>query len=172
MVYQEYRCRKGCQGLHYIYGHIKLTQKWKITCNHGYIPFNLLISDITKSISISNNYLRNEIMNWYLDCDQNSDLLVSSKLSRFIEKYCVRKELTLCNKLWFSNPYVFGFQRRKPLKFQTMTFIRSKNISLKYQRFSTLGSKNIGIRKSEFVAKSQFLFKVFKKTKVSIYLYI
>ena len=45
----------------------------------------------------------------------------------------------------------------KPLKFQTMTFVRSKNISLKYQRFTTLGSKDIGNRKSEFVAKSQFL---------------
>jgi len=67
------------------------------------------------------------------------------------------KELTLCNKLWFSNPYIFGFLRRKPLKFQTMTFVRSKNIGLKYQRFTTLCSKDIGIRKSEFVAKSQFL---------------
>ena len=63
--------------------------------------------------------------------------------------------MTLCNKLWFSNPYIFGFQRRKFLKFQTMTFVGSK--SLKYQRFTTLGSKDIGIRKSEFVAKSQFL---------------
>ena len=42
--------------------------------------------------------------------------------------------------------------------FQTMTFVRSKNISLKYQRFTTLGSKDIGIRKSEFVAKSQLLY--------------
>ena len=67
------------------------------------------------------------------------------------------KELTQCNKLCFSNPYIFGFQRRKPLKYQTMTFVRSKNISFKYQRFTTLGSKDIGIRKSEFVGKSQFL---------------
>ena len=51
----------------------------------------------------------------------------------------------------------YEFQRRKPLKFQTMSFVRSKNISLKYQRFTTLSSKDIGIRKSEFVAKSQFL---------------
>ena len=40
-----------------------------------------------------------------------------------------------------------------------MTFDRSNNISLKYQRFTTLGSKDIGIRKSEFVAKTQFLSK-------------
>ena len=157
MVYQEYRCRKGRQGLHYIYGHIKLMQKWRITCNHGYISFNLLLSDITKSSRISNNYLRNEIMNWYLDCDQNSDLLVSSKLSHFIEKYCVRKELTLCHKLWFSNPYIFGLQRRKPLIFQTYIFWSNKSRSLKFQKFTTLESKDIGIRKSEFVAKSQFL---------------
>ena len=43
-----------------------------------------------------------------------------------------------------------------------MTFVRSRNISLKYQRFTTLGSKDIGIRKSEFVAKSQFLRPFFK----------
>ena len=38
-----------------------------------------------------------------------------------------------------------------------MNSIRSNNISLKYQRFTTLGSKDIEIRKSEFVAKTQFL---------------
>ena len=65
--------------------------------------------------------------------------------------------MTLCNKLWFSNLYIFGFQRRKPLKFQIMTFVRSKNISLKYQWFITLGFKDIGIRNSEFVAMSQLL---------------
>ena len=70
------------------------------------------------------------------------------------------KELSLCHELWFSNPYIYGFQRRRPLTFQTMTSFRSNSISLKYQRFTTLGSKNIGIRKSEFVAKTQFLCKV------------
>ena len=39
------------------------------------------------------------------------------------------------------------------MKFQTITFVRSKNTSLKYQRFTTLGSKDIGIWKSEFVEK-------------------
>ena len=38
-----------------------------------------------------------------------------------------------------------------------MNSVRSNNISLKYQRFATLDSKDIGIRKSEFVAKTQFL---------------
>jgi len=39
-----------------------------------------------------------------------------------------------------------------------MNSVRSNNISLKHQRFTTLGSKDIGIIKSEFVAKTQFLY--------------
>ena len=70
----------------------------------------------------------------------------------------IEKELSLCNKLWCSNPYIFGFQCRRPLTFQTMTSVRSNNLSFKYQRFTTLGFKDIGIRKSEFVGKNQFLF--------------
>ena len=53
--------------------------------------------------------------------------------------------------------YIFRFQLPKPLTCQTMTFVRSNNISLKYQRLAKLGSKVIGMRKSEFVAKTQFL---------------
>ena len=69
------------------------------------------------------------------------------------------KELTLCHKLWFSNPNIFGTQCRKPLIFQTYIFWSNKSHSLKYQRFTTLESKDIGIRKSEFDANSQFLLK-------------
>ena len=43
------------------------------------------------------------------------------------------------------------------LKFQTTTSVKPNNISLKYQKFTTLGSKDIETRKSEFVAKTQFL---------------
>ena len=46
------------------------------------------------------------------------------------------------------------------LNFKLKT-IRSNRIhSLKYLRFTTLGCKDIGIRKSEFVAKTQFLFVI------------
>jgi len=71
--------------------------------------------------------------------------------------YCIVKELSLCHKLCFSKSYIFGFQCRRPLIFQTMNSVRSNNISLKYQRFTTLDLKDIVIIKSEFVAKSQFL---------------
>ena len=40
-----------------------------------------------------------------------------------------------------------------------MNSVRSNNISLKYQRFTTLDLKDIGIIKSEFVAKTQFLYE-------------
>ena len=42
-----------------------------------------------------------------------------------------------------------------------MNCVRSNNIILKYQRFTTLVSKDIGMLKSEFVAKTQFLFSIF-----------
>ena len=67
------------------------------------------------------------------------------------------EELTLCHKLWFSNPNIFGTQCRKHLIFQTYIFWSNKSHSLKFLRFTTLESKDIRIRKSEFVAKRQFL---------------
>ena len=70
--------------------------------------------------------------------------------------------MTLCHKLWFSNPNIFGTQCRKPLINQTYIFWSNKSHSLKFQRFTTLESKDIGIRKAEFVALSQFLCKIFQ----------
>ena len=93
-------------------------------------------------------------------------MLLQSVFGSFLDRFgsffnfCFEfKGIDYLQQTLISNPYIFGFQRRKPLKFQSMTFVRSKNISLKYQRFTTLGSKDIWIRKSEFVAKSQFLLK-------------
>ena len=67
------------------------------------------------------------------------------------------KELSLCHKLKFSNPYIFAILKCISLIFQTQ--IISSNIihSLKYLRSTTISCKDIGIRKSEFVAKTQFL---------------
>ena len=42
-----------------------------------------------------------------------------------------------------------------------MNFVRSNNLSLKYQKLTPLGCKDIGIIKFEFVAKTQFLLKVY-----------
>ena len=67
------------------------------------------------------------------------------------------KELSLCNKIWFSNPYVFSTQCSKPLIFQTMKYVRLNNPSLKYQRFTPTSSRDMGIRTFEFVAKTQIL---------------
>ena len=65
----------------------------------------------------------------------------------------ISKELSLCNKLWCSNPYIFSIQCSRPYIFQTMNYAIS-NPSLKYQRFTSSGCRDIGIRKFEFVAKT------------------
>ena len=67
------------------------------------------------------------------------------------------KELSLCHKLEFSNPYIFKPQFCRPLIFQTMNCVRSDNLSLKNQRCTQTGCKDIGILNFEFVAKTQFL---------------
>ena len=41
-----------------------------------------------------------------------------------------------------------------------MNSVRRKNLSLKYQRFTPSGEKNIDIKKSEFVTKTQFLWRI------------
>jgi len=43
-------------------------------------------------------------------------------------------ELSICHKLWLSNPNVSAFQSRKPEIFQTMNYVKENNLSLKYQR--------------------------------------
>ena len=46
------------------------------------------------------------------------------------------KDLSLCHKLLFSNPYISATQRHRPLIFQTMNSVGSNNLSLKYHRFT------------------------------------
>ena len=60
----------------------------------------------------------------------------------------IKKILSLCHKLWFSNVYIFAFQCQR---------------SLKYKRFTQLGCKDIRIRKFEFVTKTQFILKLWEK---------
>ena len=75
----------------------------------------------------------------------------------FSHRNLFAKELSLCHKLRFCNPYIFATQCRRPLIFQTMHSVRSNSLSLKYQGFSPSGCQYIGIRKYEFVTKTQFL---------------
>ena len=69
-----------------------------------------------------------------------------------------KKELSLCHKLRFLNPYIFRTQCHRPQIFQTMNCVSSSDLCLKYQRFTPLGCQDISIRKFEFVTKTQFLF--------------
>ena len=69
------------------------------------------------------------------------------------------KELSFCHKLWVSNFKIVATQCRRPLIFQTLKDIRSNNVSLKYQSFTSKGCKDIGFKKTEFLAKTQFLLR-------------
>ena len=67
------------------------------------------------------------------------------------------KELSLRNKIRYLNHNIFKTQFCKPLIFQTQINWSNRIHSLKYLRYATFGSKDVMIRKSEFVAKTQFL---------------
>ena len=67
------------------------------------------------------------------------------------------KELSLCHKLKYWNPYIFRIQCCKPLIVQTQIIWFNRIHSLKYLRSTTFGSKDIAIRIFKFVAKTQFL---------------
>jgi len=70
------------------------------------------------------------------------------------------KELNLCLKLKFSNPYIYiyGTWCCRLLIFLTKIIWCNRIHSLKYLRSTTMGCKDRGIWKSEFVSKTlQFL---------------
>ena len=69
----------------------------------------------------------------------------------------IAKELSLRNKIKYLNLEIFRTRSCKPLIFQTQIFWSNRIHSLKYLRSATFGCKDIVIRKSEFVAKTQFL---------------
>ena len=72
----------------------------------------------------------------------------------------VTKELSLLNKIKYLNLNIFRTRDFKPLIFQTQIIWFNKIHSLKYLRSATFGSKDKVIIKSEFVAKTQFLWGI------------
>jgi len=67
------------------------------------------------------------------------------------------KEWSLWNKIKHLNHNIFRTRCCKPLIFQTQIIWPNRIHNLKYLRSAKFGSKDIVIRKSEFVAKTQFL---------------
>ena len=54
-----------------------------------------------------------------------------------------KKKLSFCHTFWFSNPYIFATQRRRPFIIQTMNSVKSNNLDLKYQRITPSDWKDI-----------------------------
>ena len=71
--------------------------------------------------------------------------------------------MSLWNKIQYLNLNIFRTRCCKPLIFQTQICWSNRIHCLKYLRSTTFGSKDIVIRKSEFVAKNQFLWNNIKK---------
>ena len=80
---------------------------------------------------------------------------ITKELFRYLND--ITKELSFCSKLKFSNPHICATKWFKPLIFQTLNIYSNRIRSLKYLRFTRLDCKDIRIRKSEFMAKTQFL---------------
>ena len=74
-------------------------------------------------------------------------------------RYNHAKELSFCHKFKYSYPYILATQCHRPQIFQTISSVRSNNLSLKFQRFTPTGCRDIEMRKFEFAAKTQFLSK-------------
>ena len=59
-----------------------------------------------------------------------------------------KKKLSLCQKLRFSNSFIFPTEcPSRPLIFKTLNSMRSNNRSMKYQRFTQQSCKDIEITK-------------------------
>ena len=68
------------------------------------------------------------------------------------------KELSLCHKLWFSNPYIYATQCWRPYLFQTMISVISNSLSLNYQGFTQSSCKNNMIRNFNLWQRLIFLY--------------
>ena len=68
-----------------------------------------------------------------------------SKITTRCTKFSWTKELSLCHKLNFCNPYIFATWWWKPLIFQTYIIWSNSIRSLKYLRSPTLGCNDIEI---------------------------
>ena len=84
----------------------------------------------------------------------------------------VSKELSLWNKIKYLNLNIFRTRCCKPLIFQTQIIWSNRIHTLKYLRYATFDSKDIVIRKSEFAAKTQFLYTKIHKYAICIKVFV
>ena len=125
----------------------KITQHFKIKLKNSLLHWKMKIRGTKFSFSF--------------DSPKKSDKLFSFKiqLDQFWNPYnylFLIKSLNLSHKLKFSNSYIFKTSWCNPPIFQTLIYGSNIIHSLTYLR-----PNDIGFRKSEFVAKTQFLwFKI------------
>ena len=74
----------------------------------------------------------------------------------FFWHFYYKKDLSLCNKIWFSNPYFFVNQCGRPFIFWTRISARSKNPNFEISKKHS-GCKDIKVRKFKFAANTRSL---------------
>ena len=112
------------------------------------------------SVSRSGNIDSKNVISWFRLWIWNIQgletfCIFKESLSAYQNMYA--KELSFSHKHWFSIPCILATQCRRPLIFQTINYVRPKNLSFKYQRSTPSDCKDICIRKFELV---EFLWTV------------
>ena len=77
--------------------------------------------------------------------------------TQLIPFLCLLEGIAFLTQTQILNPHICATEWINPLIFQTENILTNRIHSLKYLRFTRLGCKDIRIRKSEFMAKNQFL---------------
>ena len=103
--------------------------------------------------------------------DNNSTIFKLTELNLIIFLFKTKKykrekgekELSLWNKIKYLNLNIFRSRCCKPLIFQTQIIWSNGIHNLNYLRSATFDSQDIVIRKSEFVAKTEFLWGIHRE---------
>ena len=130
-----------------ILGHYSRLHTGSATLGSGGLGFrntnfsNIFLSKLFSSLSIYFCCSCSALTTIISNSVQTFCFMLNSVLMKITlpKKHCVlykwykfSKELSLLNKLWCSNPYIFSSQSCRPLIFQIMNYIRLNNPSLKY----------------------------------------
>ena len=109
-----------------------------------FIKSQRINSTMTNKIGTSSFYFNGFVLNLHYNILIEYIILSTSK------------ELSLCHKLWCSDPFIFPNQSHRPWIFQTMNSVRSNSLDFKYLISTAFGYKDMGIRKLELVEKKTF----------------
>ena len=127
------------------------------------VPFLSYINTFYKKSRLNNTFYHGHIVNFILSLGHSRigllwhiiylttptiNIIKKQKKVSYLTNIPIRigskKRLSLCHKLWFSNPHIFATQDYRPLIFQTINSVSSN--SAIYQMVTPSGCTNIRSR--------------------------